>query len=378
MTVVFWISIALILYTYAGYALWLWLRGTIRPLAVQRAPMLPTISIVIVVRNEEENLERKLANVFALEYPADLLELVVVSDGSTDGTERLLTAAARDERVRVIILPQSRGKACGLNDAIARARGEIIVFTDARQQIEANALRMLMENFSDKSVGCASGELMLGDAESGQETGLYWRIEKNLRKLESASGSVVGATGAFYAARRELLDPLPAGTILDDVLGAMNVARRGFRVILEERARAWDTPNLGGRREFARKVRTLTGNYQLVQLAPWLLTRANPLRFEFVSHKLLRLIVPFALALALVAAALINRPFYRLAFWLQAAFYGTSALASLDFRLGPLRRVAEAASTLIVLNAAAVVAFKNFVTGQKIVWDPVPLVSKLR
>jgi poly-beta-1,6-N-acetyl-D-glucosamine synthase len=378
-TVIFWASIAVILYTYAGYAFWLWLRGRLWPLPVERGSIFPRISIIMVVRNEEKNLDRKLANVLAMDYPADLLELVVVSDGSKDGTERILSAAAvRDGRLSVIIVSQSQGKACGLNDAIARANGEITVFTDARQQIEPGALRILMENFSDKSVGCVSGELMIGDAESGQETGLYWRIEKKLRKLESESGSVVGATGAFYAARRELLQPLPSVTILDDVLCPMNIARQGFRVILDERARAWDVPTLGEGREFARKVRTLTGNYQLVQLAPWLLTRTNPLRFEFVSHKLMRLVVPFALALTLLGAALINTPFYRLAFWLQVAFYGTSALTSFDLRLGPLRRVAEAASTLIVLNAAALVAFKNFVTGQKILWDPFPLTGKLR
>ena len=126
--------------------------------------------------------------------------------------------------------------------------------------------------------------------------GLYWRIEKRVRELEAASGSVVGATGALYAVRRELVPEVPAETILDDVFIPMNVARKGLRVGFDPRARAWDTPDLGREREFRRKVRTLTGNYQLLQLAPWLLRRENPLRFDFISHKLTRLVVPFASA----------------------------------------------------------------------------------
>src|SRR5207253_7254897 len=178
---------------------------------------------------------------------------------------------ARHERIRVILNQESRGKAGGLDDAIKVARGEIVVFTDARQAIELDAVRLLAENFADSAVGCVSGELMLGNPGTGEAAkglGLYWLIEKKIRELESASGSVVGATGALYAVRRELLVPLPSETILDDVYLPMQVLRQGARVVFEPRARAWDAPNLGTGREFARKVRTLSGNYQVVQLAP--------------------------------------------------------------------------------------------------------------
>jgi poly-beta-1,6-N-acetyl-D-glucosamine synthase len=286
----------------------------------------------------------------------------------------MLARRAGDPRFRVITLPQSRGKACGLNDAIRAAKGEVIVFTDARQEIEREALRLLMENFSDSAVGCASGELMLGDphsGESGQGMGFYWRIEKQIREMESSSGSVVGATGAFYAARRELLASIPPDTILDDVLIPMEVAREGKRVVFDSRARAWDSPNLGSRREFSRKIRTLSGNYQLVQLAPWLLGSSNPLRFEFISHKLSRLIVPFAMLLALLSSGLIPDPLYRIAFWAQVAVYGLSLPAMLGIKVGPLSRISDASSTLVVLNAAALAAFVNFITGRKAVWMPI-------
>jgi biofilm PGA synthesis N-glycosyltransferase PgaC len=247
----------------------------------------------------------------------------------------------------------------------------VIVFTDARQKIEAGAVRLLAENFADPEVGCASGELMLGDAGAGEETmgpGLYWKIEKKIRQLESAAGSVVGATGALYAVRRELLVPVPAGTILDDVYVPMHVVRQGARVVFDERARAWDRPNLGTRREFGRKVRTLTGNYQLVQLAPWLITFGNPLWLEFISHKLLRLLVPFALVVTLGSAFFLAGPVYRLALAVQLAFYALGLLAMVPLRKGPLNRVTDAAFTFVVLNTAAVVAFANFVSGRKPVW----------
>jgi cellulose synthase/poly-beta-1,6-N-acetylglucosamine synthase-like glycosyltransferase len=269
--------------------------------------------------------------------------------------------------------PVSQGKAAGLNDAFKLATGDVLLLTDARQQIEPGALRLLIENFADPDVGAASGELMLGDpvgGETGQGIGLYWRVEKKIRELESASGSVAGATGAIYCVRRALLDPspLPEGTILDDVLLPMQIVRKGFRVVFDSRARAWDSPDLGEGREFSRKVRTLSGNYQLLQLAPWLLGSENAIRFEFVSHKLSRLAVPFALLALLVSSIFLPSPLYRAALEVQLAFYGLSLAAMAGVKIGPLSRIADPARTFVVLNSAAMVAFVNFVTGRKAVW----------
>lgn len=372
----FWGAAGVIGYTYAGYAGWLWLRSHWRRRPVKRAPLTRTLSFVMVVRNEADVLERKLRNLMELNYPEDLREIIVVSDGSTDLTNQILSAwsknsGSNNSNLRAILRADSRGKAACLNDAIEVAKGEVIVFTDARQQIEPNAIRFLAENFADPEVGCASGELMLGDPHSGESVkgmGLYWRIEKSIREMESHSGSVVGATGALYAVRRSLLSPIPQETILDDVYIPMNVARQGFRVIFDSRAFAWDVPNLGVGREFTRKVRTLSGNYQLVQLAPWLLTRSNPLRFEFVSHKLLRLAAPFALAVALLAPVFLAGPVYRTALVLQLGFYALSLLAIAQIKRGPLARIADASFTFVVLNTAAFIAFTNFITGKKAVW----------
>jgi cellulose synthase/poly-beta-1,6-N-acetylglucosamine synthase-like glycosyltransferase len=381
----FWIAAALIGYSYLGYPAWLWLRSRWSPRPVRRgfveSPAAPAVSALMVVRNEEAVIARKLENLLTLDYPQAKLDVVVVSDGSSDRTPSILADYARDSglptgaptRVRTLLKPVSQGKAAGLNDAIKLASGEVLLFTDARQQIESGALRLLLENFADLDVGAASGELMLGDptsGETGKGMGLYWRIEKKIRELESASGSVTGATGAIYCARRSLLDesPLPQGTILDDVLLPMQIVRKGFRVIFDARARAWDSPDLGESREFSRKVRTLSGNYQLLQLAPWLLSSENAIRFEFVSHKLSRLAVPFALLALLIASMFLSQPLYRAALGAQLAFYALSLAALAGVKIGPLSRIADPARTFVVLNSAALVAFINFVTGRKAVW----------
>ncbi len=366
----FWAAAAVIAYTYVGYACWLRVRLLWRSRPVRRGACTPSVSIAMVVRNEENTLEAKLQNLFSLDYPA--YQIIVVSDGSADRTESILHKYGSDPRLLVVLNQLPQGKACGLNDALELAHGEIVVFTDARQKIEPGSVRLLAENFADPEVGCASGELMLGDPTQGESSkglGLYWRIEKQVRELEAASGSAVGATGAFYAVRRELLSGLPPETILDDVYVPMQVVRQGKRAVFDERARAWDNPNLGVEREFSRKVRTLSGNYQLVQLAPWLLSRANPIRFEFVSHKLLRLAVPFALAALLLSSLALDGRFYRAVLIAQLVFYALSALAlSRLVKHGILARIADAAGTFVLLNGAAVVALVNFVAGRRAAW----------
>jgi len=372
MKLLFWGAAAFIVYTYAGYLGWLWFRARMRSLPLHRETYEPTVSVVMVVRNEEAVLEKKLQNLLAMDYPPERYDLVIVSDGSTDRTEEILRDQTGNPRIRVLLKQLGQGKACGLNDALDVTSGEVIMFVDARQQIEAGALRVLTENFADPEVGCVSGALILGDpelGESGRGMGLYWRLEKKIRELESASGSVVGATGAVYAVRRDLVGPVPEGTILDDVYIPMQVVRRGKRVIFDPRARAWDTPNLGGSREFSRKVRTLNGNYQLMQLAPWLLSSENPIRFEFVSHKLLRLAVPFALAILLLTSIALPGRFYGVVLALQLMFYALSVLSiTRRFERGTLARIADAAGTFVLLNSAAVVALANFVSGRRTSW----------
>lgn len=323
----------------------------------------------MAVRNEEKSLQDKLQNLQELDYPGELVETIVVSDGSTDQTNNILSNLV-NSRVRSIILPSHVGKAEALNRAAEAATGDIVVFMDARQRLATNSLQMLVEGFADPSVGCVSGALMLGDGtgSSPRGVGSYWKMERAIRYWESNGGSVVGATGALYGVNRTIVPHLPAGLILDDVLIPMEVARRGARVVFEPRALAWDNLPSSPKLEFRRKVRTLFGNYQLLRVAPWLLTAKNPLRFEFVSHKLCRLAVPFALIGLILSSVVLSGFIYRLPL---AAAVGVGILGALSFVRVPVRlasRLADLALAFVLLNAAAIVAFFYFAFGKKRVW----------
>lgn len=358
----FWISLALIWYAYAGYPVLLWAFAKRRAITIRQ--WAPTVSVIIAARNEERNLPRKLESLRALDFPSELLQIVVVSDGSTDRTAEILQAST--PFVHPVLLPSSVGKAEALNLGVLQATGEILVFLDARQSLEPDAVAELVSCLADPSVGAVSGELQLETADglpSPDGLGIYWKIEKLTRKLESATGSVVGVTGAIYAMRRELFQPIPPGTLLDDVLIPMQVARAGKRVIFHGGAVARDLVFPNTAKEFGRKVRTLTGNYQLLRLAPWLLSPANPLLFRLISHKLLRLVVPALLVILLVSSAMSPGLFYKAAFLLQVLFY---AVALLGFVVPAARRqrTVSVAYTFTMLNVAAALAFYNFVGGR--------------
>lgn len=361
MQLLFWISVAAILYTYAGYPVLLRLLGTRKPVAT--GLFRPTVSVILAAKNEETNLPRKIAALRTLQYPPELLQIVIASDGSTDTTEQILRSSPG---VVPVILQTSVGKAEAVNRAVEHATGEILVCLDVRQTLDPEAIAQLVNCLADPQVGAVSGELLLEDATGAPSTdglGIYWKIEKLTRRLESATGSVVGVTGAIYAIRRELFLPIPRGTLLDDVLIPMQVARAGKRVIFHSGAIARDRIFADRGKEFGRKVRTLTGNYQMLQLAPWLLSPANPLLFRLISHKLLRLAVPLLLIVLLLSSALARPPVYRLFLLLQFIFY----LLALVGLLQPNTRKGRAVGipyTFCMLNAAAAMAFYNFVGGR--------------
>jgi cellulose synthase/poly-beta-1,6-N-acetylglucosamine synthase-like glycosyltransferase len=373
---VFWSAGLLLAYTHVGYPLlvWAWARLRSRPLRRRRHHQ-PTVSVVVVARNEAARLQGRVDNLLALDYPPDRLEVLLASDGSTDGTDEL-ARSFEARAVRVFAFPVARGKPAVLNELVPQARGEIVVLADARQRFEPGALRALVADFADPSVGAVSGELVLagnaGGTSLGEGVGFYWRYEKFMRKSESRLDSTVGATGALYAIRRRLFEPIPEDTLLDDVLIPVRIAERGYRSVFEPDARAWDRSAASAAEEFRRKVRTIAGNFQLFARNAWLLDpRRNRLWLQTLSHKGLRLLTPLLLAAALLAnLALIGSAFYRLALAGQAAFYAAAAsgfvLRNLPRRI-PLLSVPY---VICLLAWATVVAFLRFVSGrQPVTWE---------
>ena len=282
------------------------------------------MSLVIAMRNERINVQPKMQNCFDLDYPPGKLQVIVSLDAPTDGTDALVHDYA-DKGVEVAYSAVHRGKAEALNSGVAMATGEIVVFADARQQFEKNAVRELAANFADTSVGAVSGELVLLDEQAREDSnavGAYWRYEKRLRAMESDIHSVPGATGAIYAIRRELFAPLPGGTILDDVVIPMRIVLAGKRVIFDPAARAYEFSAQGTNSEYRRKTRTLAGNYQLFAQMPELLTPwRNPIFLQLVSHKLGRLLVPYCLAALLISNLFLLHGSYVVVLAGQALFY---------------------------------------------------------
>jgi cellulose synthase/poly-beta-1,6-N-acetylglucosamine synthase-like glycosyltransferase len=355
MKLTFWIAFGVIAYVYAGYpaVLALWALAIRRPemddAGIDRSqrgdPAMPGVTVIIAARDEAPRLPGRVENVLASDYPRDRLEIIVASDGSADGTVEALTPYAT--YVQVLVLPAG-GKPRALNAAVSRARHPILVFTDARQRFAPDAIRRLVRHFENATIGAVSGELVLdceaheGTSTIGDGVGAYWKYEKWLRRREARVGSTIGVTGAIYAMRRALWQPLPPETLLDDVLTPMRVVLAGYRVVFDERARAFDEAAQDAPSELRRKIRTLAGNYQLLVHEPRLLLPiVNPVWLQFVSHKLGRLVVPYAL-LAVFGASVALAPtsvFFAVITAAEAAF---CALAVHGARLDRADRVRRA------------------------------------
>lgn len=297
--VVFWALVATLMWTYAGYPAFMLVRAALsRQMAspVPRAPPMPRVSVVMAVRDESENIVPRLENLVGQHYPAELIEILLVCNGCTDDTEFKARQCSRDDpRIRVFTAGAKGGKASAINLAVSYTSGDIIIFADARQRFESNAVSNLVAGFADHRVGAVTGRLEIAKSSRPAIAGMarYWQVETWLRIAESRTGSVVGATGAIYGIRRMLFQALPENLILDDVLIPMQIAFRGLRVVMRADAVAYDEPAPSHKVEFRRRLRTMVGNIQLIRVMPALLSpRSNPLFLRFVSHKVLRVVAP--------------------------------------------------------------------------------------
>lgn len=365
----FWFSVALLGYTYIGYPLLIWAAGYSRRTRLDREQWRKPISVVLVAHNEGARIARKLDSIFASDCQTQICEVLVGSDGSTDDTA-LVIRAYPDERVRLVAFPERRGKAACLNELIPDCQAEIVVLTDVRQELERSAIRELCANFADVRVGVVSGELMLRHLEetsaAARGIAVYWGYEKFIRKCESRFRSVPGATGAFYAVRKNIFRPIPRETILDDVAIPMRIIARGYHCAFDSAAVAYDEPSQTHAQESIRKRRTIAGCLQLVQQTPeWLDPRANPIWWEFVSHKVLRLVSPWLLVLAAVTNAILTPEdpyFYLMAF--QGIVCLLAALGWHYQRSGQVSRIGGALLIFISLNVTTMMAWWDAVRGR--------------
>ena len=363
----FWLGTATVLYAYLLYPVLIWvfagMRRERRAASHQEPP--PSFSVILPVRDEAARVGARLDELLrSIGTTGRSGELIVVADGCTDGTAALARARG-GPMLRVIELPENEGKASALSRGSEAAKGEILVFADVRQRWAATALERLLSNFDRDEVGAVTGELMVETPDGALAgVGLYWRYEKWLRRNEGRLHSTVGVSGSISAVRRDLFRPIPRGVLLDDVYWPLQVAMQGRRVIYDERAIAYDRLPERTQDEFLRKVRTLSGNFQLLAVLPQaLIPWRNPIWAQFVSHKLLRLAVPWMLLAVFLASSVLDGALYLIAFAAQVMFYAL-ALIALPAGPGSRWRVASAAAGFVVLNAAAWVAFWVWICGR--------------
>lgn len=377
MKILFWSSLILIVYTYLIYPVLIYILSQFYKKPIRGKYLFPKVSVIISAYNEEANIENKIKTLLCLEYPENNIEFLIASDGSTDKTDEIIK---RFKKIKFFRQEPRQGKPSMLNFLTSKASGEILVFTDARQRLDSKSIQEIVKYFVDSKVGSVSGELHY-EWEEGNKTasglGLYWRYEKFIRKSESRMGSMLGATGALYAIRRELFPELPENLILDDVYIPMKIVEKGFRAVFDKRAKVYDKIFVDTRAEFLRKTRTLAGNYQLFFYLRGLF---NPFKgkiaWQFFSHKFLRLIVPFLLVILFISS--LNMPskigtvpagncpyFYQVFLLLQIIFY---IFAALGVIFKKENRLFDIPNMFCVMNIAAVVGLYQILfnkTGSK-------------
>lgn len=366
-----------ILYTLVGYALLLrvvpWRHA---PAPSKNPNYRPTVSVILAVHNGGRFLRAKLQSLLALHYPRERVEILVVSDRSTDETEAIAREFAADG-VKLMRSP-SAGKAAALNAAMPLASGEILFLTDVRQPIEQDALGHLISNFADPTIGAVTGEMRLLPPEQGEQADmdLYWRYEVWARKQHSTIDSIFNATGCIYAIRRSLAAPIPEDTLIDDAILPLRAFLRGFRVILEPAAIAYDLPAVSGA-EFRRRMRTLAGLWQLHVRMPQLFTSSNRMRFHFLSHKFFRLMLPWALLVAFGSTLALPSFTWRTILLSGELGFGTLALIHPVLPAWfPLKRIGSVANTFLLMNAAALCSLIVFLVPAQRLWSPTRVTVK--
>lgn len=374
--IVFWFATLLLFYVYAGYPLLLAVIGVFVHRRRPEPGYCPGLSVLIAAYNEEEAIARKIEQTLALEYPADKLEVLVLSDCSTDRTDEIVSTFP-DKRVRLIRMAERRGKTHAQNQGIKEATGEVIVFSDATAVYQSKALLYMACNYQDASVGAVSGRYQYFDPTNESATGLgsmaFWNYENLIKKLQSRIRTITGCCGCIYSVRKTAYTELPAD-IISDLVQPLQAIKKGYRVVFEERALAYEETTQSTAEEFAMRVRVVTRAMRGLLSVPDLL---QPWKFAWTafqlwSHKIMRWMVPLFLIVLLAAnLMLLEIPFYRAILALQLFFY----VAAILNMLLPLHRQWKPLGIPLffcTLNAAALVSMVEICRGRKYVtWQTV-------
>lgn len=374
MIYLFWLSIGIILYAYVGYPVAVYLLSLFSSKPPRSEQLYPFVSIIMAVYKEGKYIENKLQTLMELEYPNQKVEILIgSSEGSSDKTNDIIRNFSDNTRTIKLIEQEKRtGKCSMLNLLVSEAKGEILVFTDARQRLARNALLDLTKYFGDQEVGSVSGELMYEDDRIEQSEGgmgLYWKYENFIRKSESRLGSMIGATGAFYGFRKKLFPVLPEDLIIDDLYVPMKVVEKGFRAIYSNQSKVYDRVFINPKAEFVRKARNLAGTYQFFYYVLKSFSHFNWIfLWQLFSHRFLRLMIPFLLILLFVSNIFIlNNNFYLIFFLLQIMFY-ISALFGWLFKNRSC--LLDIPCMFCVMNAAAIVGlYRILMKKQKGTWE---------
>lgn len=376
--ILFWSAFAGVAYTYIGYPLLIYGLARYGGQPVKAAASSDRCSVVIAAYNEGTVLPQKLASLLQGENGNRIGEIWVGSDGSTDAMVTAVNALG-DARIKCVEFPERRGKPSVLNELIPRCTFDVVVLMDARQTVKEGALGQLLDAMQDSTVGVVSGELVFqlesasGVATSGVDA--YWRYEKFIRKSESSFRSVPGATGALYAIRRSLFHPIPADTLLDDVAIPMRAIEQGFRCVFNPQAIVYDRPSTSSAEESIRKKRTIAGNVQVLRHNPgWLIPMKNPIWFEYISHKVLRLVCPFLLILLVLChIPLLGHSLYKLLAIPHALIYLLAGAGWIGSRLQTPWKWVGAPYMFVSLNVTTVIALWDAARGRyRVAWDKAP------
>ena len=372
----FWLSAFGVFYAFVGYPLAIGILAGVSPRPVKKESITPKVSLIICAYNEDAVIREKIENSLKLDYPKERLEVIVASDCSTDRTNQIVSEYA-NRGVRLLTLPERKGKTAAQNLAVSKAEGEIIVFSDASILLEPDSIRKLVRNFSDPTVGCVSCEdktISIRDGKAVEDEGLYVRYEMAVRRWESRFGSIVGASGCFYGLRKPLWRQ-PEDFLVVDFTTALDVRELGYRTVSEPEAIAYVKTVASPEKEFARRVRTATrGLVGLLHKRRLL----NPFRFGFfafqlASHKLLRFLVPGLLILLLISNVMLAGAglIYLSSLVLQAVFYANALIGYLLKQRAGLPRVFSFPLYFVIVNWAILVAWARVFQGKTdATWAP--------